>query len=378
MKRKIIYLVTRMIIGGAQETVKYTVEHFHQRGDEVLLVSGVEAGREGLFEVDAPMLSMPEIVRRISPKNDLKAFLKLVRLFQRERPDIVHAATAKARFLVLAARVAGVPIVMQTIHGFSFNNEIDKKRGLYIRLERLVARFCHCNVMVSKTDERQGFRLRILRRKTTALITPGVNVAKMRGADAAHVAALRSEWAPLGETVFTLVGRLSNPKTPEVFVEAAHLILQEQPNAKFLLVGDGSKRELLTERIRELKMTDKVLLLGLRTDVGAVMAASDIIAHCSTHEGLPKTVLEAMAAGKPVIASNVGGVPHVVHDGENGLLVPPQNPTAMADAMRKLMTDAALRARLVASATDLVHEYSLEKTLADTEKLYDRLLARRK
>lgn len=376
MKRKIIFLVTRMIIGGAQETVKYTVEHFHQLGDDVLLVSGVEAGREGLFEVDAPLLSMPEIVRRISPKNDLMAFVKLVQLFKRERPDIVHAATAKARFLILAARVAGVPAVVQTIHGFSFNNEIDKKRALYIRLERLVARFCHCNVVVSKTDEREGKRLRILRRRTTTLITPGVNIAKMRGADAETVAALRREWAPDEETIFTLVGRLSNPKTPETFVEAAHLILQEHPNARFLLVGDGSKREALEARIAELKLSDKVLLLGLRTDVGAVMAASDIIAHCSTHEGLPKTVLEAMAAGKPVIASRVGGVPHVVREGENGLMVPPQDPAALAQAMRKLMNDATLRARLVQASGDLVAEYSLERTLADTEKLYDRLLAR--
>lgn len=379
-KLKIVYVVTRMIIGGAQETAKATAEHFHQRGDEVLLVTGTEAGREGQFEVDAPTLDMPSMVRRLSPRQDAKTFVELVKLFRRLKPDIVHARTAKARFLApLAARVASVPVVVQTIHGFSFNNEIDKKRALYIALERFVARFCHCNIMVSETDRAQGYRLGILRHSTTRLIRSGVNVAKMRDADASATAQMRAQFAPAGdEFVFVLVGRLSPPKTPEVFVEAAAQVLAAEPRARFVLVGDGAKREALEARIAELKIGEQVRLLGLRSDVGAIVAASDAVAHCSTHEGLPKTVLEGMAAGKPVIASNVGGVPVVVEDGESGLLVPASDDKAMAQAMLRLLREPGLREKLVAGANARLQEFSLDKTLADTEELYAQLLKRRR
>lgn len=377
---KIIYVVTRMIIGGAQETAKATAEHFHARGDNVLLVTGTEAGREGQFEVDAPTLEMPSMVRRLSPKQDLKAFAELVALFKREKPDIVHARTAKARFLApLAARVAGVPVVMQTIHGFSFNNEIDKKRALYIALERFVARFCHCNVLVSETDRAQGYRLGILRHRTTRLIRSGVNVAKMRPSNSEATRKLRAEFAPDGlELVFVLVGRLSPPKTPEVFVEAAAQVLAQEPHARFVLVGDGAKREGLESRIAELKIGEQVKLLGLRSDVGAIVAASDALCHCSTHEGLPKTVLEGMAAGKPVIASDVGGVPVVVEDNRSGLLVAASDNEAMARAMLRLLREPELREELVAGANERLQEFSLEKTLSDTEELYAQLLRRRR
>src|SRR6185295_14287624 len=100
--------MTRMVIGGAQETAKHTAEYFHQQGHDVLFVTGPEAGREGHYEVAAPTLIMPSLVRSIRPKQDLRAFVALYRLFRRHKPDIVHARTAKARFLtVFAARLAG-------------------------------------------------------------------------------------------------------------------------------------------------------------------------------------------------------------------------------------------------------------------------------
>ena len=377
MNRKIVYVLTRMIVGGAQETGKATAEHFRRRGDSVLLITGAEAGREGNLRADVPTIVLPTLVRGIEPRNDVRALWLLYRIFSREKPDIVHARTAKARFLApLVARLARVPTIVQTIHGYSFNNEIDNRRGLYILVERLVARCCHCNVVVSEADLEEGRRLGILRRENTVLIRSGVDVAKVQAADPEKAMRLRAHHAEDGGALVTLVGRLSMPKTPDVFVDAAARVLQTHRSTRFLVVGDGQKREEIRARIDRLGIADRVSMLGLRDDVPDIIAASDVIVHSSTHEGLPKTVLEGMAAGKPVVASRVGGVPAAVEHGVSGLLVEPLDAGELAGAIEALVAEPSLRTRLGAAASRRAEEYSLDRTLAETEQLYDKLVVR--
>jgi len=176
--------------------------------------------------------------------------------------------------------------------------------------------------------------------------------------------------------IVTLIGRLSMPKTPEVFVEAAATVLRTRPSARFLVVGDGAYRERVAALIERLGVGRQVLMLGLRADVGDIMAASDVIVHSSLREGLPKTVLEAMAAGKPVIGTNVGGVAAAVEDEVTGLLVEPSNPAQLAAAIERLLGDPALCARLAGNASKRVYDFSLEKSCADTDRLYERLRAK--
>lgn len=378
MKRKIIYVITRMVVGGAQETAKVTAEHFHRAGDDVLFVTGVETGREGQLKVDedVPILFLPSLVRRISPIHDLRAVWQLYRLFRRERPDIVHARTSKARVVALAAaRLARVPIVIQTIHGWSFGNEIDRKKWLYVIVEKLIARRFDCNIVVSEGDLKEGLETGILRPDGAKLIRSGVNIDKVERVDRERVAKLRAELAPAGQRVLTLIGRLSSPKTPDVFVDAAAAVLKRHPDTRFVVVGDGAKREDLVAQIDRLGIAGSVVMLGLRTDVAEIMAASDILVHSSLREGLPKTVLEGMAAGKPVIGTNVGGVPAVVDDGETGMLVEAQDPEGLAAAMLRLLEDPSLCQRLVTNGSQRVQSFSLAKSIDDTNALYDGLLA---
>jgi glycosyltransferase involved in cell wall biosynthesis len=378
-RRTIIYVLTRMIVGGAQETAKYTAEHFYAKGDRVSLVTGPETGSEGQLRAAVPTIVLPTLVRRVSPINDLRALWSLYRLFRQLRPDVVHSRNAKARFLApLAARLAGVDLVVQTIHGFSFNNEIDERRALYIALERLAAWLCHCNVVVSEADLEEGERLGIFKPGSAAIIRSGVDVPKVRSADPAATGEIRRRYAPGGDTrLVTLVGRLTSPKTPEVFVDAAAMVLEDHPATTFLLVGDGAKREELHAQIGRLGMEGKVVLTGLRSDVPEILAASDITVHSSTHEGLPKTVLEGMAAGTPVVATAVGGVPAVVEHGITGLLVNPLDPDQLAEAISSLLRDPPLCRRLAAAASGALEEFTIERTVADTERLYDRLAANR-
>ncbi len=373
---KIIYTITRMVIGGAQETAKCTAEYFHRQGHDVLFVTGPESGREGYYEVDAPTLIEPSLVRRIRPGKDLVAFWRLYRLFRRVRPDIVHARTAKARLLTpLAARLAGVKVVVQTMHGWSFNNEIDNKRWLYVLVEKITTPLYDWTVMVSEADLEEGRTLGILK-KNVSIIRSGVNVGRMKNVDPEAVARLRAELAPRGQKIVVLVGRLTPPKTPQVFVEAAAEISRRHPDTRFVCVGDGALREQVEALIAERGLGGHVVMLGLRRDAAEIVAASDIVVHSSTNEGLPKTVLEGMAAGKPVVATRVGGVPVVIEDGLNGLLVEKNDPRALAAAIQRLLDEPSLADRLVENAHLRVDEFSLAKTFQDTQELYERLLLR--
>jgi glycosyltransferase involved in cell wall biosynthesis len=371
---KIIYTITRMVVGGAQETAKHTAEYFHQHGHDVLFVTGEEAGREGHYDVDAPTVTMPTMVRAIRPRNDLVTLYFLYRLFRKEKPDVVHARTAKARFLTaFAGRLAGVKVLVQTMHGWSFNMQVDNKRWLYILAEKLATRCYDWTVMVAESDVDEGRRIGVLR-ENMSIIRSGVNIDRMRNIDHEAAARLRAQLAPGGETVFVLVGRLSPPKTPDVFVEAAAQLVARYPKTRFVIVGDGIFREPVERLVAERGLTGHVVLLGLRTDAAEIVAASDIVVHSSTHEGLPKTVLEGMAAEKPVIGTDVDGVSVVIKGDVNGLLVPKNDPAALAAAMERLLTDVGLRARLVENAKTNVDEFSLAKTIHDTEALYERLL----
>ena len=366
-----------MVIGGAQETAKITAEHFHRQGHEVLFVTGPEAGREGYYEVDAPTLIEPSLGRSIRPKQDLLALYRLYRLFRTQKPDIVHARTAKARFLTaFAARLAGVKVIVQTMHGWSFNNEVDNKRWLYILAEKIATRCYHWTVMVAEPDVEEGRRIGVLK-ENVSIIRSGVNIDRMRNVDGPAVARLRAELAPNGEKLLTLVGRLTPPKTPHVVVEAVARVVERHPNTRLVIVGDGAQRESVEALVRKLGIESHVLMLGLRRDAAEIVACSDVVLHSSEHEGLPKTILEGMAAGKPVIGTNVDGVPIVVEHEVNGLLVEKHDPAGLAAAIERLLMDEALGARLVANASARIDEFSLSKTLTDTEALYRELLAAR-
>jgi len=371
---KIVYVITRMVVGGAQETTKYMAEHFCREGHEVLLVMGPETGPEGRLEADVPTVVLPTLVRRVSPVADLRTVWLLYRLFRRERPDIVQSQTAKARFVApVAARLARVPSVIQTIHGFSFNNEIDRYEWLYLRLERIAARMCHWNVFVSDADLEEAERRRIVDPDKATVIRSGVDLEKMMAADSSGAADLRAEYEIPGGKIVTLLGRLSSPKTPEVFVDAAALVVKHHPETRFLLVGDGAKKTAIKARIARLGLERSVFLLGLRMDAPELVAASDVVVHSSTHEGLPKTIHEAIAAGKPVIATAVGGIPAVLENGVTGLLVSPLDPEGLAAAMTSLIEDERLGQRLAAAALQTLPEFGVERTMLDAERLYERL-----
>jgi glycosyltransferase involved in cell wall biosynthesis len=182
---------------------------------------------------------------------------------------------------------------------------------------------------------------------------------------------------PDARPVISLVQRLSPPKTPLVFVRALPRILAGRPDAAAWIVGDGPLRGAVEQAVAASGLAARVRFLGLRKDVPAVLSASDIAVHSSIREGLPRTVLEALAVGTPVVATAVGGVRDVLADGLNGLLVPPEDPAALAGAVLATLAEPEVAARRARAGRAAVQPFSARRMLDEQHALYRRLLARR-
>lgn len=385
MAVRIVNVITRLIVGGPQQVSLLTGAYYRQRPDvEYHLVAGVEAGAEGDYHREARELRyhpVPELVRELAPVTDLRALYRLVALFRRLRPHLVHARSAKARFLgPLAARLAGVPVVVQTVHGWSFNNAVDARKPIFVALEKAARALCDTTVLVSEKDRDEGRALRLLppsADEREVIIRSGVDLSSMLRTSEEERARFRKELgvAP-DQPVLTLAQRLSEPKTPLVFVEALRAIVARYPDVRAWIVGDGALRAGVEEAVDRAGLRARVAFLGLRKDMAAVLSASDLVIHSSLREGLPRVVLEALAIGTPLVATDVGGVSDVVQDGVNALLVPASDPPALARALLQALGDpAAARARAERGRA-AVHPFSARKMLDEQHALYTRLLAR--
>ena len=390
MAVRIVNVITRMIVGGPQQVSLLTARYYQGFAPvDFHLVFGTARGREGDYhaEIAASGVThhpMTSLIREVTLLTDLRALGGLVALFRQLRPQLVHARSAKARFLApLAARLARVPVTVQTVHGWSFNNAVDRRRPLFVRLERLARRFCDATVLVSQQDLAEGQSLGVLSpagiaRGEALVIRSGIDLARLAPLDPPARRALRTaEGVPDGRPVISLVQRLSPPKTPLVFVQALPRILTERPDAAVWIVGDGPLRASTEAAVGATGLGGRVRFLGLRKDVPDILAASDVTVHSSLREGLPRVVLEALAVGTPVVATDVGGVLDAVVDGVHGLLVPPEDFAALAGAVLATLADPAAAARRVEAGRAAVRPFSARQMLDDQHALYRRLLARR-
>jgi glycosyltransferase involved in cell wall biosynthesis len=390
MPVRIVNVITRMIVGGPQQVSLLTARYYQGFAPvDFHLVFGTARGREGDYhaEIVASGVAhhpMTSLVRELAPPTDLRALSALVALFRRLRPQLVHARSAKARFLApLAARLARVPVTLQTVHGWSFNNAVDRRRPLFIQLERLARKLCDATVLVSQQDLTEGVAVGVLPPAgvadgETIVIRSGVDLGALAPLEGAAREALRTaEGVPDARPVISLVQRLSPPKTPLVFVQALPRILAAHPGAAVWIVGDGPLRAITEAAVAATGLGARVRFLGLRKDVPGVLAASDVTVHSSLREGLPRVVLEALAVGTPVVATDVGGVSDAVVNGVNGLLVPPEDPAALAGAVLATLADPAAAARRAEVGRAAVRPFSARQMLDDQHALYRRLLARR-
>lgn len=343
------------LIGGALEPGESSMEE--------------EAARRGVsIEI------LPEMRRAIDPVLDARAIAKATRMLRETRPEVVHTHTAKAGAVGrTAARLAGVPVVVHTFHGHVFDGYFSaRKARAFIAAERALARVTDRILAVSEQQRRAlALEYRIAPLDKIQVVPLGLDLdALLDAPDARSNGPLRQSLGIDAKAKVVLAaGRLVPIKRFDLLIDAFEKVLAAHPDAHLLLAGDGELREDLARRAR--RLSGRVHLLGWRRDLGRIFQEADTLALTSDNEGTPVTVIEALAAGLPVVATRVGGVEDVVgpHD---GALVQPGEVDQLA---RALTTQLESGERLPRGRREEVsHRFSHRRLVADVEALYDELL----
>lgn len=309
--------------------------------------------------------------REISPAFDLACLLRLVAIMARGRYDLVHTHSSKAGFLGrLAARAARVPVVIHTPHGFYFlNQRPGPRRSFYLRLEQLAGLLTDRLIALSPTELEEAVSNGIISPERAVLIENGIQVPEVP--DAAAVSRVRASLAPGARHVVGTVARLTPQKGPFDFVRMADHLVRMLPDVHLLWCGDGELRGEVEALAADLGVADRLHFLGFRTDVLEVMAAMDLFVLTSHWEGLPYTVLDAMALERPVVATAAVGTRDIVQEGVTGLLTPVGDPEAAARAVVHLLSSPEEARAMGRAGRQLVlKKYSQEVMVKRTGQLY--------
>jgi glycosyltransferase involved in cell wall biosynthesis len=378
---RLVNVITRLIVGGAQETALDSCARFDRSRIDPLLITGPQTGSEGELFGEAKARGVevviePSLVRELNPLKDPVSVARLVAQFRRLRPDIVHTHSSKAGIVGrIAARLAHVPHVVHTVHGWGFHpRQRWAERALYQTLERACAPLADALVVVAEPNRAQGLALGIGRPEQYHLIRSGIEIAPYAAAPDERERMRAALGIAPHEFVFGNVGRLSEQKSPLDLVAAFVAVATRRPEARLVLVGDGPLKGDVERMIREAGLGARVHLAGLRRDVPAFLGAFDAFVLSSRWEGLPRVMPQAMAAGLPLIATATDGTPEAVREGETGWLVAPADPAALADRMERLLADPARARAMGARGKECVAEFSAERMVERLETLYRELV----
>jgi glycosyltransferase involved in cell wall biosynthesis len=379
-------VIARLNMGGPALHVAYLTAGLRERGYDTTLVAGSLARGEDSMEFVADELGidvarLPSLGRDIAPLRDLEATIRLARVIRRVRPQILHTHTAKAgavgRVAALLAGDARPPIVVHTFHGHVLRGYFGPVRSrAFGLLERWLARITTALVAVSPEVRDDLVRLGVAPREKFTVVRLGIElgerVAVQDGRDETR------RVLGIGDERFTVgwIGRMTGVKRTTDVLLAFKRLQEHGVDACLCLVGDGPERDQLERRAHELGIMKRTLFLGYQEDVAPFYAAFDAMILPSGNEGTPVSAIEALAAGRPVVATRVGGVSDVVRDGEDGFLVEPGAVDDLADRLARLAGDADLRRRMgEAGRARVIPRYSVGRLVDDVDTLYRTLLA---
>ncbi len=379
---RVTHVITRLIVGGAQENTIASVLGLREKpGLEVDLIAGTTEGAEGSLQplVDAAgcLTVVPELIRAVRPWTDWVAYRKLVTLFRSQRPDLVHTHSGKAGILGrLAARTAGVPLIVHSIHGPSFGPfQGPLANFAFTAAERRAGRVTDHFIVVADAMSRQYRQAGIGSPGQYSRIFSGFDLDPFLNCRADPAVGRRLGLRP-GDFVIGKIARLFELKGHDDLFAIAPELVRRVPQARFLLVGDGPWRARLEAMARNIGCADRFIFAGLVAPeaVPGLVAHMDCLVHLSRREGLPRALPQALAAGKPVVAYDCDGAGEVCRDDETGFLVRPDDHATLAERLQLLADHPSLRSRLGANGQSWVRDrFTIRRLVDEQEALYRRL-----
>ncbi len=382
---RVLRVIARLNIGGPSLHVSYLTEGLAHRGYSTTLAAGAVSDGEASMAYVAEQRGVdvepiPGLKREISPTDDVRVIAHLVGLIRRDRPHILHTHTAKAGTVGrLAARLVGPhrpPVVVHTFHGHTLAGYFRQAtQEAYRQIERGLARNTDALVAVSPEVRDELVGLGVAPASRFAVIRLGVDISE-RMAGASDGAALRESLGiPPDRFCVGWVARMTAVKQPEDVLGTLRALRNRGVDAALILIGDGPERDGMEERAKQLGLVEGVHFVGFQNNVGPWFHAFDVLLLPSRSEGTPVSVIETLASGRPVVATDVGGTRDVVDEGVSGFLVPFGDVEAGAERLERLARDRALRDRMgSAGQARTLERYRVPRLVEDIDRLYRALL----
>ena len=388
---KIVHIITRLILGGAQENTLITCKLLGERGHDVTLITGPAIGPEGeLFEQTKnqkyDVIVVPKLIRTIHPVCDIISYFQIKKLLKRLKPDIVHTHSAKAGILGRFAAYGlkgkwseNVPAVVHTIHGLAFHPyQSGWLNKFYIAVEKSAAKRTDFFISVADAMTEQALAAGIGEREKYVTAYSAIEEEDfLKPIPEEERKSFRMKYGiPENAIVLVTIARLFMLKGHKYIIESAKQLSKQFDNVVWLFVGDGNLAGQFKEQVKQLGLADKIKFTGLLPPIQIPLAiqSSDILVHCSLREGLARTLPQAMLCGKPAISFDVDGAKEVVSE-NTGRLIEPKNIEKLRKACAELIGDQDLRDKLGKAGRDFVKEKFAPETMVDAiEMVYKKLL----
>ncbi len=391
---KVLHIITRFDKGGSAQNTYLSLLGLRKKNYQLSLVSGLSLESEMKHEEikakekDIQILKSegieftqcPSLLRRINIIKDLKAFFDIWRIIKKYNPLIVHTHSSKAGLTGrLAAKLAGAPIIVHTPHGHVFFGYFGPfKTKLFIIFEKLASRITDKIVALTNREKKDHILFKIAEEDKFSVIYSGIELNILKESSSEEKQNLKKELGiPENSLIVGTAGRLVPVKGPEFLVKASKYIISKYPDTYFMFTGDGPLEQDLKRKALEMGISDNIIFLGWRDDLVKIISIYDIFVLPSLNEGMGRVLVEAMALGKSIIASNVGGIPDLVIHGKNGFLVPPKNPKELAKYIQVLLEDKDKREKMGLAGKEMAYNFTSERMVEKIANLYKKLLTQK-
>ena len=380
---KILRILNRFNVGGPTYNVAYLTKYLSDEYTTVLIGGEREESEASseyiLKELDIPYTIVPDMKRSISLKNDIKALREIISIIKKEKPDIVHTHASKAGLLGrLAAKICGVPYIFHTFHGHVFHSYFGKKKtSFFIHLERLLARWSTAIIAISDIQKHElGDIYKICPSEKIQVVPLGFDLHKFTEQTDEKRKQFRTQYnLQDDEIAIGIVGRLAPVKNHEMFIDAiCNCQKQTSKKIRAFIIGDGELAEQLQTYCNNTNTEQIITFTSWIKDVDVAYAGLDIVALTSFNEGTPVSIIEAQAAGKPVVSTNVGGISDIVQEDETALLSEIDT-EKFTEKLTRLINDDDLREKMSEKSRQFSDsKFSYVRLCTDMENVFKKFM----
>ncbi|RMF93414.1 MAG: glycosyltransferase family 1 protein [Candidatus Schekmanbacteria bacterium] len=383
MKRiKVLHIITRLDKGGSSENTLLTVKNLDNERYESSILYGMTKNPDEKYLPSVKknievFFNIEDLVREINPLKDVKAFFKIYSFISKNNYHIVHTHSSKAGILGRwAAKFTGVPVIVHTPHGHIFYGYYGKIISwIFIFIERITASITDNLICLTERGKKEHISFKVGDEKKISVIHSGVDVDSIKNyAQKNERPFVKKNRIPPNSFVVGSMGRFVKVKGFEYFIKAAKIVSSKIDNAYFMLAGEGELEKSLKKLVLEYGLEKKFFFIPWQSDCRAFLYSLDLYVLSSVNEGMGKVIVEAMAAGLPVIGTDVGGVREIIEDGLTGFVIPPEDERSIAEKIEQLFFNKELRNRMGLMGQKRADSFSVKRMVEKIENLYRKLL----